>query len=135
MRKGSKGFTLVEALVAATLLGTGIVAVLSGLSHISATDARNREVERMQRLAVQKYNELVATGATESAALGGDFTDQNETRYRWEGEVSPSSVENLESLSITVKPASGSTTLDATVEGLVYVPPATTDPAAGGATP
>jgi prepilin-type N-terminal cleavage/methylation domain-containing protein len=133
MSRGSKGFTLIEALVSITLVGVGMTAVLSGLSSMSKSQFRARESEKMQRLAIQKYDELIATEEIDGAGLSGNFSDINLDSYQWQAVVEPSGIENLETVTVTVERSGWEDGPQAKIDGLVYRPPLTT--AAGGATP
>ncbi len=72
----SRGFSLVEAVVSTALAITGIVAVMGAFASINATRVQTRESELMLRLAVEKYDEVIATGEYESAPFSGDFDPQ-----------------------------------------------------------
>jgi Tfp pilus assembly protein PilV len=120
----SRGFTLVEALVGVLLIGVGVVAAMNGLSAIARTDFRVRESEQMQQLAIEKYEELVATGEALNAGQSGDFADRNLDDYRWTVESEGSGIENLQSVTVTVRRGNGDAR-EATISGLVYQAPAT----------
>lgn len=128
-----RGFTLVEVIVSVTLLATGVVSVLGALSSMNRSQARLIEVEHVQRLAMQKIDELLATEQVSTTSLSGDFTDQNEPDYQWTADVSTSGVENLQTLTLTVtKSNADATAPSAAVDTLFYQAPANT---AGTATP
>jgi prepilin-type N-terminal cleavage/methylation domain-containing protein len=127
-----RGFTLIEALVAVAIASTGIVAALGGLSSLNAAEVRLLDKEQMNRLAFEKYDELVATQSFSST--NGDFTDRNENRFNWNSTVSTTGVDNLSVLTVTVSPVDNSD-LQETVNGLVFQPPQTTTTAAGAAGP
>jgi len=129
IRRNRAGFTLIEALVAAALLATGVAATLGAFGALNHTEASAREVETMQRLAFQKYDELLATSTDLTAPQDGDFSDQNLSGYTWKSEEEPSGVENLDAVTVTVQKANdnSSNPLSAVAYGLVYVPPTTTD--------
>lgn len=121
------GFTLVEVVVSVALLSVGIVGVLTGFSAVSRSEVRIRTIERVQRLAVLKYEELVATEQFDTAELSGDFEDVGERGVRWTATVEPSGVENLETLTVTVELENApSNTPVGVMEGLVFNPPLTT---------
>lgn len=124
----SRGFTLIEALVATALLSIGIVGVLTALGAMAKSEAQARDRETMQRLAFQKYDEILATSQDIAAPQNGDFTDRNERRYVWSMEETPTGVDNLDAVTVTVRPANdnSSNALAAEASGLVYVPPTTT---------
>lgn len=132
--RAARGFTLMEALVSAALLATGIVAVLGAFGAMSRSEARARELETMQRLAYQKYDELLATSQDITSPQEGDFQDQNINGYTWRSEEEPSGVEDLDAVTITVEKSNDKST-EAPVAyayGLIYVPPVTQTPATGG---
>jgi len=80
----------------------GIVAALGGLSAISKAEGDGRDRERLERLALQKFDELLATGDTTNAE-SGDFTDRNQPDLSWESQVTPSGVDTVNHISVTVK--------------------------------
>ena len=98
-----RGFTILEVLVAATLLGVGVAAVLGGIKSVNAAEGRARELEVMQRLAVDKLEELKATTDTFAAGDNGDFVDRNLDDYVWEMQVEPTGIEYLDGVTVTVR--------------------------------
>lgn len=125
VRRRARGFTLVEVLVSATLLSTGVVAVLAGFGALSRSEARARELETMQRLAYEKYDEVLSTSQDISAPDEGDFSDENYPGYTWRSESEVTGVENLEAVTVTVEKSTDKSESApvATATGLVYVPP------------
>ena len=121
-----RGFTLYEALGAAVLLGVGVTATMSTLGKIAAGESRAHEKEMLQRLAIEKYDELVTTTQQPLASSNGDFTDRNITGYTWNLDVEPSSTTDLDTVVITVT-KSGASKSDPVgeMDGLIYIPPAT----------
>lgn len=120
-------------MVASVLVVIGIVGSIQGLSALTRGQTYLQEQERMQRLAVSKYDEMIATGLT-NAATSGDFQDYSEPRYRWEADIRDTGTENLQSLRVTVTPAIRSNN-QASVEGLVFTAPAATDAGTTGGNP
>lgn len=129
MRSASKrhGFTLVEAVASVALLGVGVAAVMGALGAMTANSTRIRETEFMQRLAYDKYRELVATGQTETAQISGDFSDRDDQVHQWEAETGPSGIDNVDTLRVTVRRNDRRDAEPVEVDGLVYRPPQTTD--------
>jgi Tfp pilus assembly protein PilV len=117
-----RGFTLFEALAATVIVGLGIVAILGALGSLTNSQARAFERERMQRLAVQKYDELVATGEIQAAGLNGDFTEWNLNAYEWDAEVVPTGIENLEAVTVQVRRRDDRGPIGS-ARGLVFIPP------------
>lgn len=136
MKSGNRGFTLIEAMVASVLVVIGVVGALQGIAALTHSQAFLQEEERMQRLAVSKYDELVSAGLS-NAATSGDFQDYNESRYKWEADIESTGTDNLQSLRVVVTPTNGERN-QATVQGLVFTAPqggSGTTATAGGTTP
>lgn len=127
----AKAFTLVELLVAISLTAIGIVAMVGALSGMTRAQSALEDQERVYRLAEEKYDELVATGAWEIESEG-EFDGANAGEYSWSLEVVDTGVESLSGLRLTVSPVSGNRR-SAVIEGLVLTPPQTTEP--GGVQP
>lgn len=72
--KGERGFTLLEMLVASTVMAIAIVGLLSSIAGATANAARLRDYDRVAQLARLRMNELVADDTIPPGAnLGGDF--------------------------------------------------------------
>ncbi|AIE87568.1 type IV pilus modification PilV family protein [Fimbriimonas ginsengisoli] len=127
-RRPTKGFTLIEALVAVALLTGGIVAVLGALASMTRTESRFRDQDQMQRLAMQKLDELVSTSDNITAPQNGDFKDRDDDRFVWSSEEAPSGVENLDAITVTVRYAGNpaKNAPESVVSTLLYVPPTNT---------
>lgn len=131
MRKRPKmavhGFTLIEALASAALLGVGITATLGALGAISKAESGARERAELQRMASDKYNELISTNQQALSSQSGDFTDRNLSGYTWNLDVEPSQVSNLDTVSVTVqKQNAGPHDPVGRIEGMAYVSPNST---------
>lgn len=122
---------MIEAVAAIALVGIGVASSMSGLGAMAKTDRAMQGREVMQRLAVQKYDEIVATNGINTAELNGDFSDRSDNTYEWRAEVQPSGEENLEILTVTVKRLNTEEGPEAVIDGLVFQPPQNT----GGTTP
>lgn len=116
---------MVEALASVILVGVGITAALGGLSSLSRAEANGRERERMEMLARQKFDELLATGETANSE-SGDFSDHGQPDLLWDTTVSSTGVDNLNRISIEVKRRNDSTSPVVDFDTLLYVPPTTT---------
>ena len=79
------GFTLMEVLVAVTILGVGFVALFGVLSGTLATVTRIEDRETLVRNAQMKLNEicLVLRQGREPPARSGEFGG----KYRWRAEI------------------------------------------------
>ncbi len=120
-----RGFSLIEVLVAALLLGFGIVATLECLSSITASQMRTLESERMQRLAIRKYHELLALNELSAGQADGDFLDIGEERYTWHADRIATGTTNLDSLRVQVFKKGKETGQPFQVEGLICKPATT----------
>ncbi len=117
---------MIEAVISIGLVGISIVASLNAFASMSKTDVQLRDREYLQRLAVQKYDEIIATGGIDTAELNGDFSDRNDTKNEWRAEVTPSGVDNLNILTVTVKASGTEDGPQAVVDGMVFELPQTT---------
>ncbi|HZH97617.1 MAG TPA: prepilin-type N-terminal cleavage/methylation domain-containing protein [Fimbriimonadaceae bacterium] len=130
MKGARRGFTLVEALVAVALTAIGVVAVLQGMAALTKAEAMMIEKERMQKLALDKYNEIA--GTSDRLTTTGDFSDRNENRYSWSATVEPTGVESLDQLTVTVSLTGTNREREETVSGLIYEAPEPQQQEAGG---
>jgi general secretion pathway protein I len=71
---GKRGFTLLEMLVASTIMAVAIVGLLSAIGAATRNAARLREYDRAAQLARFRMNELLADDTlSQGAALSGTF--------------------------------------------------------------
>jgi prepilin-type N-terminal cleavage/methylation domain-containing protein len=127
-----KGFTLIEALVAVVIVAIGVGGVVGGFGALARIETRARHSEYMQKLALAKYDEMIATATSPIAAQSGDFSDWSITDYTWQLTVSSTTVNDLMEVQVTVTPSNGAQTDKAVVTGLYYQAPTTTS--SGGTT-
>ncbi len=113
-----RGFTFIEALVSIAIAGIGIAAAVGAMGSMSKAEANALEKERMQRMAFDKYEELVATNDYNSVT-SGDFADRGETDYEWEAEIETTGVEGLDQLKLTVRRSTGRES-ELAITGLIY---------------
>ena len=126
-----RGFTLIESLAAAALLAVGITASMSALGAVAKEETKAREVDYVQGLAQQKYDELISTNQQVLASQTGDFSDRNIQGYTWNLDVETSQVNNLDTVSVTVqKQNPSSTDPKGVAEGMIYISPNTTNSSA-----
>lgn len=119
----ARGFTLIEAIASIALVGIGIASCMAGLAAMAKNDRLIVERETLQRLATQKYDEVISTGLIDSAELSGDFSDQGQEKYEWAAAVEPSGEENLEILTVTVNRVGDTEGPQAAIDGLVFRAP------------
>lgn len=119
-----RGFTLIEALAAAVLLGVGVAAAMGALASITRAETSARDTEILRRLAADKLDEVVGLRDLQGTSSEGGFDDPELRDYRWRLEVVPAGVENLERVRVTVERGER----NAAAESLIFVPPATGAP-------
>lgn len=122
-----RGFSLVEAVVAAAITGVGVTAALGAVRAMIRSDYESRQTELMASLAREKYDEVIATREYTSAPLTGDFKDRNFEGYAFRVETEPSGTENLDILRVTVNRSDKANELAGKLTGLVFVPPTPTE--------
>ena len=71
---GRRGFTLLEMLVATTILGVAVVGLMSGLAGVTRNAARLREYDRAVQLARLRMNDLLSDyKVPRDQNVGGEF--------------------------------------------------------------
>jgi general secretion pathway protein I len=88
MRK--RGFTLLEMLVASTIMAVAIVGLLSGIGGATRNAARLRDYDRAAQLARFRMNELLADETLRpGGALGGAFDRKltSGTDIEWQARI------------------------------------------------
>ena len=126
----NRGFSLIEAMVASVLVAVGVTSAIRGYAALTKAQAELQERDRMQRLAISKYDELIATGIN-NAATSGDFQDYNESRYKWDLDIETTATTGLDSVQLTVSAVDVTDKNQSQVTGLVYVPQTSTTGAGG----
>lgn len=122
--------------MAIVLLAIGVVGVFGGIAALTRAQVKAERADLLQRLAVQKLDEMVAVTDPRTSDTEGDFTDQGHPEVTWSLGLEPSGAENVDRATITAAVDQD----EQTVVGLLYIPPITggagapgTDPPAGGA--
>lgn len=91
-RRSERGFTLLEILVATTIMGIAVVGVMSGLASASRNAARITEYDRAAILAQIKMDDLLVDDhAPRNRPLGGMFQKQETggVDAGWQATVTP----------------------------------------------
>jgi general secretion pathway protein I len=92
MRATQKGFTLLEVLVATTIMGIVVAGVMSGLATASRNASRLTQYDRASMLASSKMDELLVDDSLpRSTLLQGNFTPQQSGGIQagWQAQVLP----------------------------------------------
>jgi len=85
-RQEPRGFSLMEVLVAMTILGVAFSTLFSLMSGSLRNIDRIQEHDKIVRLGQMKLNEIVLqTNQAASAQLSGSFDD----KYRWQASMEP----------------------------------------------
>ena len=124
-------FTLVEVLVTAALVAVAVVAALGGIRSLEAADIKAHKAILLRRLAMEKVADLRILSDPSQAGGAGDFSDRGYDDITWSADIEPTSVSNLDQVTITA--TQGKDSQD--VSTLIYVPASTnttTGAAAGG---
>jgi general secretion pathway protein I len=75
--KGRRGFTLLEMIVATTILGIAVVGLMAGLAGVTRNAARLRDYDRAAQLARLRMNDLLADyKAPRNQMMSGGFDPQ-----------------------------------------------------------
>jgi hypothetical protein len=120
-------------MIATVLLGIGIVMGFGGLSSMTKTELRIRETEKMNLLAVQKLNEIVAFGNIANQQTDGNFSESGEPNYKWAMDTTPSGTDNVVTVRVTVTTAADKSTDPSTsASGLVFTSPNAATGGTGG---
>jgi general secretion pathway protein I len=71
--RATRGFTLLEMLVASTIMGVAIVGLMAGLSGATRNASRLREYDRAVQLARLRMNDILADIRIHNTSTGGKF--------------------------------------------------------------
>ena len=94
------GFTLIEVLIAVAVLSIAMVAVIKAGLLSQDGLIRSNDAQEGMALALAKLDEVEAAGPNAWSLLNGDFEDAE--GWRWELEISPTSLEVLHLVRIKV---------------------------------
>jgi len=100
-RGNDSGFTLVELLVAAVILATGLAATAGAFSASTRAQAAARMMETAARLAQAKLSEIEATQAAPGSEEGDfeelsqDENDRDLADYHYRWEIAETDIEGL----------------------------------------
>lgn len=120
-RKGQSGFTIIEVLVTTVLVSVAVVASLGGIRALSAADSAGKQALLLQRLAAEKIDDLRILPDPSQAGSTGDFMDRGYTDITWTADVEPTSVSNVDNVTVTVTQGKASQEIST----LIYIPTST----------
>ena len=120
-------------MIATALLSIGIVMGFAALGAMTHTEVRLRETEKMNLLAVQRLNEIIAVGNITTQATDGSFADYGEPKYHWTMDTVATGTDNLSTVRVTVTTSDSKPTDPSTsASGLIFTSPNSQPGASGG---
>jgi hypothetical protein len=120
-------------MVATVLLGLGIAMGFIALGSMTKTELRLREKEKMNLLAVQKLDEIMAVGDVANQQTDGDFTDFGEPNYKWTMDTQASGTDNVSTVRVIVTTSDDkSTDPTSSASSLIFTSPNTQSGGAQG---
>lgn len=120
-RKSNRGFTLVELLVTTFLIGLAVVGAMGGIRALKMADIKAKQVELVQRLAMQKLDEYESVTPVNTADSSGDFSDHGYPDVTYDMTMTPTSTANIDIVEVTAKQG----TVSQSLTELFYIRPTT----------
>jgi hypothetical protein len=87
--------------VTIVLMTVGIVGALGAIRSIEVTQAKAKTVDLLQQLASEKLNDLTTISDPSQYGSSGDFSDRGYPNTTWSLDVEPTSVTNLDEVTVT----------------------------------
>ncbi len=106
-KRGNEGLTLLEVMVAMTILAIALVALSRAQSQSLAVTGGSREETTLCLLAQSKMAETEATAVLRASSDKGEFAPDFPD-YAWEVRVSDSEIRNLKKIEVAVRDKRGS---------------------------
>lgn len=126
MKRGRRGFTLIEALAAVVILTAGVAGALNGFGELARAQARLHQRQIAEDLAYQKLDELIATGEVAQSGVDGDFSEEGRPEWRWSMESRASGIDSLNTVRVEVR-APGAQEPSVRIDTLWFLPPEETE--------
>ncbi|MBS1714238.1 MAG: type II secretion system protein [Armatimonadetes bacterium] len=120
--KRSNGFSLIEVLVAVAMTGIAVAGLVGTLGYMSKSEARALEREKVQALAQDKIDEVMAVGTYDQTE--GNFEDLGVSGYSWTMTLDTTQLPDVDSVTVTVTKDTDST-MSQSLGTLVYRPTTT----------
>lgn len=105
--KIQSGFTIVEALIAVTILSVGFIAVIQIFPGVIGLNSRSKDLTIASHLAEMKLEEFFAT-SYDNISLGIQpeepiaFTDEEFSDFKWQAEIiEPEDTTNIKQIQVT----------------------------------
>jgi general secretion pathway protein I len=97
--RGHKGFTLLETLVAISILAISLVVILQLFSGGLKSSKLSDEYTRGIFHAREKMDEILLAGALTEGVIGGEFDDG----FRWKAEALPLNIQEAKDVTLPVR--------------------------------
>lgn len=121
----SRGFTLLEVLVALAIVGLGMIAVFSQLNQSLLATERLRQRTLAHWVAVDRITELRVAGEFPEVSERSDDIEMARTEWSYTVKISQTPVENFRRVDVLVSFADSPDNVIAQVTGFVARPPDT----------
>lgn len=120
-RRGTRGFTLIEVLVATVILAIGLLAALTAFSMAARASGASRNDTVVPLLAEEKLAEVQMTPRDELVAgeWSGDFGDQY-PGYSWEVRISQQDELHRVSVDLVIHAPQSGRTRDARFSTIIF---------------
>ena len=115
----SRGFTLLEVMVAVAILAIALVAILKANLQTIDTLVETRERTTVSLLAASKMAEIESVGAAEWSEFRGDF-GEDYPGFTWQVETAPTEVEGLMRVTVIVQAKEGVGGSETRLEELMF---------------
>jgi prepilin-type N-terminal cleavage/methylation domain-containing protein len=126
------GFSLIELMCAILILGIGVLGISHGITTALQSSKESELQSSAALLAAGRIETLRAEGFIEEGEDSGEF-DQQLALYRWRQTITPTDLDGLYDLKVTIENAKSGADVYS-LETLLFEPPLPTDSPAGGAT-
>jgi general secretion pathway protein I len=103
-RKASRGFTLIEVLIAMLVVALGIGALLSTLSASAETVGRLRDKSFAQWIALNQISSLRLSGSQPAEGVTYGTTDFAGSSWKWQQEITDPGVAGMVRVEVRVAP-------------------------------
>lgn len=135
MRGATRGFTLIEVLVALAIVAIGMAAVLEALTSSANTAAYLQDKTFAQWVALNRLETVRLTGTFPATGTSNDTSDYAGRSWQWQQKVTATKFTGVRQIEIDVRPADSQEDDDrgwyASAVGFVgnaFMPPTTPEP-------
>jgi general secretion pathway protein I len=115
----TRGFTLIEVLVALAIVAVGMSAVLGAMTSSADTAIYLRDKSFAQWIALNRIAEVRLKGQLPAKGKSEGDVDFAEGKWHWQQEVLPLQVKGMWRIDVSVRPVGKSTTWYTTESGVM----------------